>query len=126
MTPKIKWGFLIYKIFIVMRILIREDKRDMMAKMMLTDEFSGMYEDVNYVTDSTGEHKTIEYRNGDGVIMLYGDRSEALYICEDVTRPLRILSYTPQELKLVIGEWFSEFFELPVEIVQHVNKSVLN
>jgi len=109
-----------------MRILIREDKRDIMAKMMLTDEFSGMYKDVNYVTDSTGEHKTIEYRNGDGVIMLYGDRSEALYICEDVTRPLRILSYTPQELKQVIGEWFSEFFELPVEIVQHVNKSVLN
>lgn len=109
-----------------MKILIREDKRDRLAKQMLTDEFSGMYEDVNYMTDSRGEQKTIEYRNGDGVIMFYGDRASALYICEDVTRPLIILSYTPQQLKKVIGEWFSEFFELPVEIVQHVNKSTLN
>ena len=109
-----------------MKVVITESRRDKLAKQELDKEFSNMYEDVNYITDSTGEHKRIEYRNGDGVIMLYGDRSEALYICEDVTRPLRILSYTPQELKLVIGEWFSEFFELPVEIVQHVNKSVLN
>jgi hypothetical protein len=85
-----------------------------------------MYEDVNYMTDSNGEQKRIDYRNGDGVIMLYGGRSNALYICEDVTRPLRMLSYTPHELKRVIGEWFSEFFGLPVDIVQHVNKSVLN
>ena len=109
-----------------MRILIREDKRDRMAKMMLTDEFSGMYEDVNYITDSTGEHTTIEYRNGDGVIMLYGDRSNALYICEDVTNSIEFFSYTPQEIKRVVGEWFSETFGLPVKIVQHVNKSVLN
>jgi hypothetical protein len=106
-----------------MKIVIREDKRDRIAKRLLTEEFSGMYEDVNYVTDSTGEHKTIEYRNGDGVIMLYGDRSNALYICEDVTRSLNLLSYTPKQLKDVIGEWFSEFFELPVDIVHHVNKS---
>jgi hypothetical protein len=85
-----------------------------------------MYGDVDYITDSNGKQKRIEYRNGDGVIMLYGDRSQALYICEDVTRPLRMLSYTPQELKRVVGEWFSEFFELPVEIVQHVNKELLN
>jgi hypothetical protein len=109
-----------------MKILIREDKRDILAKQILTDEFSGMYEDVNYMTDSTGEQKRIDYRNGDGVIMLYGDRSSVLYICEDVTRTLRMLSYTPHELKRVVGEWFSEFFELPVEIVQHVDKSVLN
>ena len=109
-----------------MKFLIKEDKRDRLAKQILTEEFSGMYGDVDYITDSNGKQKRIEYRNGDGVIMLYGDRSEALYICEDVTRPLRMLSYTPQELKRVVGEWFSEFFELPVEIVQHVNKSVLN
>lgn len=109
-----------------MKILIKEDKRDRLAKQMLTDEFSGMYEDVNYVTDSRGEHKTIEYRNGDGVIMLYGDISKALYICEDVTKPLIIFSYTPKQLKDVVGEWFSEFFGLPVKIVQHVNKEVLN
>jgi hypothetical protein len=123
-TSKIKWGFLIYKIFIVMRILIREDKRDRLAKQLLTDEFSGIYEDVSYVTDSYGERKRIEYRNGDGVIMLY--MSGILYICEDVTQPIRALGYTPHQVKKVIGEWFSEFFELPVNIIQHVNKELLN
>lgn len=109
-----------------MKFLIKEDKRDKLAKQILTNEFSGMYEDINYITDSIGEHKRIEYRNGDGVIMLYGDRASTLYICEDVTRPLNILSYTPPQLKRVIGKWFSEFFELPVEIVHHVDKDRLN
>ena len=109
-----------------MKIVITESRRDKLAKQVLTDEFSNMYEDVNYMTDSTGEQKRIEYRNGDGVIMFYGDRHNALYICEDVTRPLEFFSYTPQEVKRVVGEWFSQTFELPVKIVQHVNKSVLN
>lgn len=109
-----------------MKIVITESRRDKLAKQVLTDEFSNMYEDVNYMTDSTGEQKRIEYRNGDGVIMLYGDRHNALYICDDVTRPLEFFSYTPQEVKRVVGEWFSQTFELPVKIVQHVNKSVLN
>jgi len=126
MTPKINWGFLIYKIFIVMKIVIKEDKRDRLAKQLLTEEFSGMYKDVNYQTDSMGEQMVIYYRNGDGTIMIYGDKAKSLYICEDVTRPIRMLSYTPKQVKDVVGEWFSEFFELPVEIVQHVNKEVLN
>ena len=109
-----------------MKILIKEDKRDRLSKQILTDEFSGMYEDVNYITDGIGEQKRIEFRNGDGVIMMYGDRNKVLYICEDVTRPLRLLSYTPQQLKNVVGEWFSEFFELPVELVHHVDKDRLN
>jgi hypothetical protein len=109
-----------------MKILIKEDKRDGLAKKLLSEEFSGMYEDVTYLTDGVGEQKRIEYRNGDGIIMMYGNRNKALYICEDVTQPLNLLSYTPQQLKNVIGEWFSEFFELPVKIVQHVNKSILN
>jgi hypothetical protein len=58
--------------------------------------------------------------------MLYGSAAKTLYICEDVTRPIRMLSYTPKQVKDVVGEWFSEFFELPVKIVQHVNKEVLN
>jgi hypothetical protein len=109
-----------------MKIIIREDKRNKLAKQILTDEFSGMYEDVNYITDGVGEQKTIHYRNGDGVIMIYGDRSNALYICDDVTQPLKIFSYKSLQLKKVIGEWFSEFFELPVKFVYQVNKSILN
>jgi hypothetical protein len=109
-----------------MKFLIKEDKRDRLAKQILTDWFSNMYEDVNYMTDSRGEHKTIEYRNGDGIIMVYGDTDKILYICEDITEPIRMLSYTPKQVKDIIGEWFSEFFELPVNYIHHVNKSVLN
>ena len=109
-----------------MKIVIKEDKRDRIAKRLLTEEFSGMYEDVTYITDGVGEQTRIEYRNGDGVVMLYGDRNKALYICEDITRPLNLLSYTPKQLKDVVGEWFSEFFELPVDMVHHVNKQILN
>ena len=107
-----------------MKIVITESRRDRLAKQVLTDEFSGMYEDVSYVTDSNGERKRIEYRNGDGVIMLY--MSGILYICEDVTKPIEFFSYTPQEVKRVVGEWFSQTFELPVKIVQHVHKTTLN
>jgi len=120
------WGFLIYGIFIIMKILIKEDKRDGLAKKLLTEEFSGMYEDVIYISDGVGKQIRIEYHNGDGVIMMYGNRYKVLYICEDVTQPLNLLSYTPQQLKNVIGEWFSEFFKLPVESVHHVNKNILN
>lgn len=109
-----------------MKIVIKKDRRDRIAKKVLTEEFSNLYEDVNYHTDSNGEQKIIHYRNGDGIVMIYGDRTTSLYICEDVTQPLRVFTYTPQQLKKVIGEWFSEFFELPVEYVHHVNKEVLN
>ena len=85
-----------------------------------------MYEDVNYYTDSMGEKMRIEYCNGDGVIMIYGSAAESLYICEDVISPLRMLSYTQKQVRDIIGEWFSEFFELPVDIVHYVNKEVLN
>ena len=109
-----------------MKIVIKEDKRDRLAKQILTEEFSGMDKDVNYQTDSTGGQMIVHYRNGDGTIMIYGDKVKSLYICEDVTRPIRMLSYTPKQVKDVVGEWFSEFFELPVEIVHHVNKEVLS
>lgn len=109
-----------------MKIMIKEDKRDRLAKRILTEEFSGMDKDVNYQTDSTGGQMIVHYSNGDGTIMIYGDKNKSLYICEDITKPLRIFTYTPQQLKKVIGEWFSEFFELPVKDIHHVNKEVLS
>jgi hypothetical protein len=109
-----------------MKVVITESRRERLAKQELEKEVSNMYEDVNYMTDSRGEHKRIEYRNGDGVIMVYGNTDKILYISEDVVKPIIFFGYTPQELKRVIGEWFSEFFELPVHYVHHVNKSVLN
>jgi hypothetical protein len=109
-----------------MKILIRENKRDRLAKQELEKEFSGMYEDVNYTTDSRGEHKRIEYRNGDGVIMIYGDTDKILYICEDVVSPISYFGYDDREINNIVGEWFSEFFELPIHKVRQVDKGLLN
>jgi hypothetical protein len=109
-----------------MKIVIKEDKRDRIAKRLLTEEFSGMYEDVNYITDSMGERKTISYRNGDGVIMIYNEGADVLYICDDVIKPIIYFSYTPHQVKMLIKEWFSEKFELPVNIIHHTVKGLLN
>ena len=109
-----------------MKIVIREDKRDRIAKRLLTEEFSGMYEDVTYITDSMGERKTISYRNGDGVIMIYNEGADVLYICDDVIKPIIYFSYTPHQVKMLIKEWFSEKFELPVNIIHHTVKGLLN
>ncbi len=109
-----------------MKILIREDKRDMLAKKILTNEFSDMDSNASYIRDGIGRQKRIEFLNGDGVIMIYGERNKVLYICEDITSPIIYFSYTPQQLKDVIGEWFSETFELPVETVHHVHISQMN
>jgi hypothetical protein len=108
-----------------MKILITENRRDRLAKQVLTDEFSNMYIDVNYTTDSIGEHKRITYRNGDGVIMMYGDRSKSLYVTNDITQRLTMFSYTPQQVKQVVGEWFQEMFDLPVKTIHHVSKNIL-
>jgi hypothetical protein len=109
-----------------MKVIITESRRDRLAKQELDKNFSNMYEDVNYMTDSRGERTTISYRNGDGVIMIYNEGADVLYICDDVTKPLEFFSYTPQQLKGLIGEWFSDKFELPVNIIQHVPKGLLN
>ena len=109
-----------------MKVLIKESRRDQLAIKELDKAFSNLYEDVNYQTDSTGEQKIIHYRNGDGVIMIYGDRLNILYICEDMTKPIELFSYTPKQIKDLIGEWFSDKFELPINKVHQVNKNVLN
>ena len=109
-----------------MKIVIKEDKRDRIAKRVLTEEFSNLYEDVNYVTDSMGERKTISYRNGDGVIMIYNEGADVLYICDDVVKPIIYFSYTPHQVKMLIKEWFSEKFELPVNVIHHTVKGLLN
>ena len=109
-----------------MKVLIKESRRDQLAIKELDKAFSNMYEDVNYVTDSMGERKTIRYRNGDGVVMIYGDAANILYISEDMEKPIEFFSYTPKQIKDLVGEWFANKFELPVKLVQRVNKSVLN
>ena len=85
-----------------MKVLIKESRRDQLAIKELDKAFSNMYEDVNYITDSRGEKKTISYRNGDGVIMIYNEGADVLYICDDVIKPIIYFSYTPHQVKMLI------------------------
>jgi hypothetical protein len=109
-----------------MRIVLKESRRDELAKKELDKAFSNMYIDVDYITDSTGEHRRIDYRNGDGVIMIYGERAKTLYICDDILAPIVYFSYTPNESKMLVKDWFKNKFELPVKITHHTQKGVLN
>lgn len=108
-----------------MKIVIKESRRDQLAKNELNKEFSNLYEDVNYISDGIGKQTVIQYLKDDEIIMIYGDRANVLYICEDMVKPIIYFGYTPQEVKRLIGEWFSVEFKLQVDLVHHVNKSVL-
>ena len=107
-----------------MKILIKENKRDILAKKQLTKLFFDLDISVDYLEDSTGTKKRIEYRKDGDVIMLY--MSGILYVCEDMIDELQIFSYSKQQLKNVVKNWFYERFDLPVNIVQIVSKNLLN
>ena len=109
-----------------MKILIKENKRDIFAKKRLSKFLSDLDIDEDDYKDSMGVHKRLVFSDGGDVVMIWGDATNTLYICEDITHHIIIFTYTPQQLKNVIGEWFSETFDLPVNKVHHVNKSQLN
>lgn len=109
-----------------MKVLITNSQKNIYAKKELDKGFSNMYEEVHYITDSLGERKIIDYRNDDDVIMIYGEKQNVLYFCEDLEKPILHFTYTSQELKKLVGDWFSNKFELPVDKVHFVDKSQLN
>ena len=67
--------------------------------------------------DRVGQFSSRRRQEGQGLVE---------YICEDVVQPIIFFGYTPQEVKQLIGEWFSDKFELPLKIVHHVDKDRLN
>jgi len=109
-----------------MKFLITENRLEKLAIKFLNKEFPSFYEDVNYMTDSSGEHKIINFRAGNGIIMIYGHTNQVLYICEDVVDVIMPIFENHKQLKQLVGKWFSEKFELPVEVVHHVDKDRLN
>jgi hypothetical protein len=109
-----------------MKILIRESKRDILAKQILNKKFPDLNVDEDDYKDSTGIHKRLSFDDGNEVMMVWGDSNNTLYFCYDVVDGLEILSYTIDKLIDVVGKWFSETFDLPVNIVRLVPKHSLN
>lgn len=109
-----------------MKIIIKEDKRDRLAKRILTDEFSDISQETFGYKDSMGGNERISFYNGDNIIMLYGVRTKSLYFCDDVTQPILYFSYGRIELKRIVSEWFSDTFGLPVTNSHYVRQELLN
>ena len=109
-----------------MKILIRESKRDILAKQMLNKKFPDLNVDEGEYWDSRGGNKKLSFDNGNDIIMIWGDANNVLYFCYDVVEGLEILTYTTDKLNDVVGSWFSETFDLPVNIVRLVPKNSLN
>lgn len=109
-----------------MKILIRESKRDILAKQMLNKKFPDLNIDEDDYRDSIGVHKRLTFSDDSGIIMVWGDSNNILYFCYDVVDGLEILTYTTDKLNDVVGQWFSETFDLPVNIVRLVPKHSLN
>lgn len=109
-----------------MKILIKESKRDVLAKQMLNKKLSNLNIVEDDYKDSIGVHRRLLFDNNDGVIMVWGDSNNILYICSDIVDDLTILSYTNYKLNDVVGQWFSETFDLSVNRVRLVPKFSLN
>ena len=109
-----------------MKLIIKESKRDILAKQMLTKKFPDLNVDEGEYWDSMGGNKKLSFDNGDEVIMVWGDNGNILYFCYDVVDELEILTYTKDKLNDVVGQWFSETFDLPVDKVRLVSKYSLN
>jgi hypothetical protein len=108
-----------------MKLIIKESKRDVLAKKQLSKLFSELDIDEDDYKDSTGVHKRLSFSDDSGVVMIWGD-TEALYVCTEIIDELQIFTFSTDKLKKVIGDWIYETFELPVSIVQIVNKTLLN
>ena len=109
-----------------MKFLITENRLEKLAIKFLNKEFPSFYEDVNYMTDSSGEHKITNFRAGHGIIMIYGYSNQVLYICEDVVDVIMPIFENHKLIKDVVKMWFEERFELPVHYLRIVDKEKLN
>jgi hypothetical protein len=109
-----------------MKLIIKESKRDILAKQMLNKKFPDLDIDEDDYKDSMGVHKRLTFSDDSGVIMVWGGNGNILYFCYDVVDGLEILTYTIDKLKDVVGQWFSEKFDLPVDKVRLVPKHSLN
>jgi hypothetical protein len=104
-----------------MKLLIKESRRDQLAIKNLNKTFSKMDIQTRPITNGQGKKVfLINYRNGDGIIMVYNKYLNTLSICDDILAPIVWFSYTMDESKLLVKHWFEDKFKLPVKIVHYM------
>ena len=95
-----------------MKILITENKRYQLAYKILDDVLEGLTRedyDLNRDTDSIFSNHQILFEDKNGkVVMRYTEKYDRLEVRDGIWEPLRIFSFSDEELERVIHWWFTD------------------
>ena len=95
-----------------MKILITENKRYQLAYKILDNVLEGLTRedyDLNRDTDSIFSNHQILFEDKNGkVVMRYTEKYDRLEVRDGIWEPLRIFSFSDEELERVIHWWFTD------------------
>jgi len=102
-----------------MKILITENKRYQLAYKILDDKINQLTrEDVDLNTNSVFSNHRITFKNKDGKIVLkWLENNDAVYVYRDVWLPLKVFSFSEEELERVIWWWFKDRIRIEADKV---------
>jgi hypothetical protein len=95
-----------------MKILITENKRYQLAYKILDNVLEGLTREdynLNADTDSIFSNHQILFEDKSGkVVMRYTEKYDRLEVRDGIWEPLRIFSFSDEELERVIHWWFTD------------------
>ena len=95
-----------------MKLLITENKRYQLAYKILDDVLDGLTRedyDLNRDTDSIFSNHQILFDDKNGkTVMRYTEKYDRLEVRDGIWEPLRIFSFSDEELERVIHWWFKD------------------
>ena len=104
-----------------MKILITENKRYQLAYKILDNVLEGLTRedyDLNADTDSVFSNHQILFDDKSGkTVMRYTEKYDRLEVTDDIWEPLRMFSFSSQELESVIRWWFKDRIRIEPDIV---------
>jgi hypothetical protein len=109
-----------------MKIIIKENKMQVLINNLLDEEFGDLYDDRTYITDFTGEWLTINYKKEGKIVMIYRDDLEVLYVATEMLSKLNIFGFSSIERQMSVEKWFESRYELPVDRVSSISIRSMN
>ena len=102
-----------------MKILITENKRYQLAYKILDDILNGLTrEDIDLNKDSVFSNQQIIFRDkSDDIFMWWSEKYDLLEVNKGMWEPLRLFSFSYDELERVIYWWFKDRLRIePTEV----------
>jgi hypothetical protein len=105
-----------------MKILITENKRYQLAYKILDDILDGLTrEDIDLNKDSIFSNQQIIFRDkSDDIFMWWSEKYDLLEVNKGILEPLRLFSFSYDELERVIRWWFKDRLRIEPEEVNMV------